>query len=202
MLTLILDPLVEASLNILDCRDFMNNSVVFRVPEQICFRGGHIGPAAFAIIVLLLLLLITPLSQAIALGIMWKKGQIDYNFDERKHDASVEMRRTLYEQYRPQYFFMEPVISLERGLIIVLFAELGFTSGYNYLIYASLFAILCLTRQYIQPYKEIIEAYLEREMLLGWIAILAFRLASFNTSENNVVPYVIVVMFLPVALHV
>ncbi|KAJ3116717.1 hypothetical protein HDU96_008956 [Phlyctochytrium bullatum] len=200
MLTLVLMPLVEASLNVLDCRDLMRRIVVYRAPEIECFRGSHVGPAAFSIIVLLALLFVLPLSEVIVLGVMKRRGEVDYS-EQENPDLIAEMKKALYEQFKPQFFYMEPILVWEKGIIVVVFSILGYKDSNNYNVYLLLFAITCALRLYIQPHREKLEAYLDREMTVGWIVILAYRISSFQASPNSVIPYVIAMMFLPVLFH-
>ncbi|KAJ3202925.1 hypothetical protein HDU67_000194 [Dinochytrium kinnereticum] len=171
-------PLIEASLNILDCRDVMKRTIVFRAPESNCLRGEHLGPAVFAISILAICILILPLSIAISLGIIWKNGQ-----------------STVTERDQGN---CEPAI--EWGVMYVAATHI-LLDTYNYLIFISLFVLICLIRLYIQPYRDMISAYIEREMVVCWIVIMTYRLASFRTPTDNVIPYVNVFLFFPIASH-
>ncbi|KAI9346431.1 hypothetical protein DFJ73DRAFT_469429 [Zopfochytrium polystomum] len=202
--TFTLMPFIEASLALLDCRHIEQTSVLFYVPTEVCFSNEHVGPGAFAILVLFLFLGVAPLSMSIVLFRLWREKKIDVDEDCDSNEQAVlpQLHKSLYENFRGDYFFMEPIFIWEKGLVVMIFSFFGNQAEMSQTIaFIVLFSALCLARVYIQPFNEVIEAYLNREICLGWLIVLVIRYAM---SQTKVVlaPLVAIVMFLPAALHV
>ncbi|KAJ3309457.1 hypothetical protein HDU76_003622 [Blyttiomyces sp. JEL0837] len=156
ILTLTTMPLIEASLSIVDCRHLLDKQVVFTIPNVDCFAKQHVGPAAFALGVMMLFFVILPIFLSVVLYYLWKNKKIvyhsletiastDHDHDDHEHGLSLidEMTEHLYANYKPEYFFMEPIMILERGLIVAFFAIFDTESDvYQVNAYVVLFAAI------------------------------------------------------------
>ncbi|KAI9346435.1 hypothetical protein DFJ73DRAFT_837931 [Zopfochytrium polystomum] len=202
--TFTLMPFIEAALALLDCRRVEKLSrVLFFVPSEVCFSGEHVGPGAFAIIILVVFLVMVPLCMSAVLWKLWKSDELDFEDDVPGDRAEVvaHLKKSLYENFKPDYFFMEPVLIWEKGLVVAIFSFFGNQSASAQSVaYIVLFAVLCLSRVYVQPFKAVVEAYLNREVCIGLLLTLEIRFAMAQ-KDVNLAPLVGLVMFLPAALH-
>ncbi|KAJ3284506.1 hypothetical protein HDU79_008075, partial [Rhizoclosmatium sp. JEL0117] len=197
-------PLVEASLNLLNCDTVQGVSRLYQVPTVICYTPAHNGPAAFAFIVLGLLLFVYPLWLLLLLLWLWHKDRIsvidDYHFKDRPMDQIYE---AFYMPYRPKFFYMESVVIWERGLIVLTFTFLNhYTDSLAAIAYLAIFSLSGFARAYIQPYKKLLQVYLNREIGIAFLVLLILRqYAKFEPEPLSVTPYVGTMIILPVINH-
>ncbi|KAJ3142011.1 hypothetical protein HK100_003874 [Physocladia obscura] len=191
VLTFVLMPLVEASLAILDCRSVMGRNVDFQAPDTVCFTGNHLSAAVFAILVLVLLLGIYPGAIAWKLHKIYKSGNIKYEGDDKTITIIDELNMTLYGDFRRSYFFIGPILIWERGALVLLFKLL------NGKVYALGFSYICILAV---PYLFGIEAYMNREICLCWLVLMALNLSTLE-YDLNIEGIVTFILILPAALH-
>ncbi|TPX74025.1 hypothetical protein CcCBS67573_g04706 [Chytriomyces confervae] len=200
--TFVLMPLVEASLAILDCRKIAGLYVDFQAPDEQCFQGAHLPAAIFAIVMLVILLGVYPVTLGYQLYRIQKAGKLKYEDAGDGQHLTVldELNMTVYEDYRRDYFYMGPIVIWEKGILVLLFKLLvgkveaiGFT-------FVVILAVLCFQRIYIQPYRYGLEAYVNREICLCWLTIMAVLLSTLQFAQNvgSSITFLIV---LPPALH-
>ncbi|KAJ3247061.1 hypothetical protein HDU78_005463 [Chytriomyces hyalinus] len=200
--TFVLMPLVEASLAILDCRKIAGLYVDFQAPNEQCFQGPHLPAAIFAIVMLVILLGVYPVTLGYQLYRIQKAGKLKYEEAGDGQHLTVldELNMTVYEDYRRDYFYMGPIVIWEKGILVLLFKLLvgkveaiGFT-------FVVILAVLCFQRIYIQPYRYGLEAYVNREICLCWLTIMAVLLSTLQFAQNvgSSITFLIV---LPPALH-
>ncbi|KAJ3138174.1 hypothetical protein HK101_003770, partial [Irineochytrium annulatum] len=202
MILFALMPLVETSLTILECGPLEGVSVVTKVPQVQCFSQPHIGPAAFAIFMLVILLGVLPALLGMLLYRISSCGQISYNVEEMSYGQ--RLLSTLYISFKPELFFMLPVIIIEKGVVCILFTLMTrYSDASQQNVHIIILAILCQTRVYFQPYGSPLEAYLNREICIGWLVLTAFREYTLNYAvELSTRTEITIVVFLPVVLHV
>ncbi|KAJ3333389.1 hypothetical protein HDU76_008640 [Blyttiomyces sp. JEL0837] len=202
--TFTLMPLVEASIALTDCRSFLSNNVLFTVPNISCFSSQHVGGGAFAITVTIIVLVLVPLSIAGALFYLWRINKIVSRPEYRHEELTLfeTMMEHFYMNYRPEFFFIEPFMIWERGVIVAIFAIVE-SKSYNAQAntYVVLFSSICLLRIYIQPYCYQAEAYLNREICLGFLTMLAINFSTYMSPTVNMKPLIAIVLFSPVVLH-
>ncbi|KAJ3322249.1 hypothetical protein HDU76_013930 [Blyttiomyces sp. JEL0837] len=194
-------PLVEASLSLLDCRNIEGTYVLFPAPSQRCYQGSHIPAAAFAYLMLAALLIAFPTFIGCILYSLWKRGQLDYD-EKDKEEVSVkeQMLQSLYLNFKPDYFFIEPLLTLEKGVIVFILFMTGGSDNTN-LPFILLFAMICALRIYIQPYQSVLEAYLNREICLGWLILLALKITADTPNTFRISSWVTLFIILPIAFH-
>ncbi|KAJ3031834.1 UNVERIFIED_CONTAM: hypothetical protein HDU68_012340 [Siphonaria sp. JEL0065] len=201
VITFVLMPLVEACLAILDCRNVMGRVVDFQAPDVVCFQGEHLPAAIFSIFVLVILLGLYPGFIAHRLYRINKDGKLKYDEDEANLGVVDELNMTLYADYRRSYFYMGPVLIWEKGILVLLFKLLnGKVMGIGF-TYVCILAVLCFQRIYIQPYLYGIEAYMNREIVLCWLVLMAMNLSTLE-YDQNIGGAVTFILVLPAALHV
>ncbi|KAJ3031833.1 UNVERIFIED_CONTAM: hypothetical protein HDU68_012339 [Siphonaria sp. JEL0065] len=201
VITFVLMPLVEASLAILDCRNVMGRVVDFQAPDVVCFQGEHLPAAIFSIFVLVVLLGAYPGFIALQLYRINKAGKLKYDEDEANLTIIDELNMTLYADYRRAYFYMGPVLIWEKGILVLLFKLLnGKVMGIGF-TYVCILAVLCFQRIYIQPYLYGIEAYMNREIVLCWLVLMAMNLSTLE-YDQNIGGAVTFILVLPAVLHV
>ncbi|KAJ3120745.1 hypothetical protein HK101_006884 [Irineochytrium annulatum] len=190
---------MESSLAILDCRSLLGRSVVFQVPTVTCFEPDHVGPAAFAILVLVVLIILLPLWMVIELFVARRKcgGELNY---EAAGERREELLQSIYLPYKPKWFYAEPMFILERAAILLMFTWFGDDANNRTLAYIALFSSVAFIRIYIDPYENAMESLLSREICLCWLIFLAIKYTIFQ-SAVDVTPVLDCFMFLPVVLH-
>ncbi|KAI8848419.1 hypothetical protein BC829DRAFT_393980 [Chytridium lagenaria] len=138
--------------------------------------GSHVGPVSFAIFVILLLLVAHPIALVSLLMKMKKEN--------------------------PEFMLMEAYFIIERGLIVIFFTVFPEENRWSAFGYIILFGSIMSVRLYLQPFQDKLEDYLNREISLCWLMLLAFKYTSFGSNDHDIAPYVIAIMFLPPTLHV
>ncbi|KAJ3073443.1 hypothetical protein HDU98_001493 [Podochytrium sp. JEL0797] len=200
VVTFVLMPLVEACLAILDCRNLMGVSVDFQAPDAVCFHKVHLPAAIFAILVLVLLLGVYPSLLIWKLYRINKAGQLKYN--EENLTVLDELNMTLYADYRKSYYFMGPLLIWERGFLVLIFQMLiGKIDGIGF-AYVCILAVVCFIRIYVQPYLFGIEAYMNREIVLCWLILMALNLSTLESNHTSIEGMVTFLLILPAVLHV
>ncbi|KAJ3168141.1 hypothetical protein HK101_011658 [Irineochytrium annulatum] len=196
MILFALMPLVESSLTI----EIEGVNVVAKVPQIVCMSQPHIGPAIFAIIVLVILLGVVPCGLCFMLYRLWSMNGITYDADA---SPGQRLFQTLYISFKPELFFMLPVIILEKGLVCVLFTLMGhYDDGTQQNAHILILACLCAIRIYCQPYFNPLEAYLNREICIGWLVLIAFRFYALSFPVSLAIQIeVSIVVGLPFVLH-
>ncbi|KAJ3185380.1 hypothetical protein HK101_009817 [Irineochytrium annulatum] len=225
MLTWTLMPLVEASLSILDCRSIIGSRLVYLTPTVNCADVDYKGPAAFAIIILVALMAAYPLFISFTLYRVWRGGEFSKDVrrrdksdgarpenegDQHSGEARAEHRELMaadifYEGYKREFFWAEPLMLLERGVIVVCFAiakSQGADDPTTSYTNICLFCALSVIRIYFQPYRHSFESFLNREICLGWLVATAIRILMLWTGLRASLSILIALtMFSPVALH-
>ncbi|KAI8848422.1 hypothetical protein BC829DRAFT_214700 [Chytridium lagenaria] len=130
-----------------------------------------------------------------------KQNRISY---EKHADLPLTDRllQNLYLQYKPQYMFIEAYFIIERGLIVIFFTVLPEENLWSAIGYIILFGSIMFVRIYLQPFQDKLEDYLNREISLCWLMLLALKYTSYRSQSYSIAPYVIAIMFLPPTLHV
>ncbi|KAJ3400113.1 hypothetical protein HDU80_007258 [Chytriomyces hyalinus] len=209
VLSFVLMPLIEAALALLNCDLVHGVHVLYYVPTVECFSAEHIGPAVFAGIVLLVVLVLYPLGLLILLAYLWKRKRIVANPRHSTGDTPNEKNtmdrvyQAFYVAYRPQFFYMESVLIWERAAIVMVFTFLNHQEeSVASLAFLAMFAVFCFTRIYIQPFKKHLQVYLNREIGIGFLVLLAFRQYAKHEPEGVAIrPFVILFMLFPVVCH-
>ncbi|ORY51367.1 hypothetical protein BCR33DRAFT_453286 [Rhizoclosmatium globosum] len=203
LITFVLMPLVEASLAILDCRSLMGRNVDFQAPDEKCFGPNHMPAAIFAIVMLILLLGVYPTMLVFQLRKLKINNRLKYDVDPDSLTVIDELNLTLYADYRQSYYFMGPILVWEKGVLVLLFKLLlGKVNGIGF-TYVAILAVLCFERIYVQPYLFGIEAYMNREIVLCWLILMAINLSTLESGFNqNVGGVITFLLILPAALHI
>ncbi|KAJ3193042.1 hypothetical protein HK101_005535 [Irineochytrium annulatum] len=199
-MTFALMPLVETSLSILQCNAVEGKEVVTMVPQVMCLSKAHLPALVLAVAVLILLLGVFPTMAGLRLHRMWSTKSIIYGEDA---SPSQKLLQVLYCSFKPEYFYMLPVTIVEKGLVCIIFTLTArFDPGTQLNVHIVLVAALCQTRIYIQPYLNPLEAYLNREVCLGWLVMVAYKyhIATYGASVSVAVQ-VGAVIALPLVLH-
>ncbi|KAI9350686.1 hypothetical protein BDR26DRAFT_851336 [Obelidium mucronatum] len=201
-LTFVIMPLVDSSLLLLQCAKVEGANVLSKMPQVQCFGPDHIGAAAFAIVVIVLMLLVLPSVISYLLYKLWRSDMIKY---ETEGLSPIQtLFQCLYIIYKPEMFYTMPVTIIEKGFIAILFTMLAHTEKHIQTnAYIMVLSALCATRIYWQPFGNHLEAYLNREIALGILAMIALRqytdqygVSAFTLAEIGVV------IFLPPLFHV
>ncbi|KAJ3214232.1 hypothetical protein HDU67_001939 [Dinochytrium kinnereticum] len=199
--TFALMPLVEASVAILECRTILGKNVLFRAPSIECFKGGHVGPVAFAILIIVLLLGVLPVTIVAIMMKLKRENRITYETDEDIPFAD-QLLQNLYLQYKPEFMFIEAYFTLERGILVIFFTVLDEDNPWSSFGYILIIGATMFIRIYVQPYRSQLEAYLNREICACWIILLAFKYTTFQSQSQGITPYVLAIMLVPPCLHV
>ncbi|ORY40702.1 hypothetical protein BCR33DRAFT_356967 [Rhizoclosmatium globosum] len=112
-------PMIEIANKILLCKTFLGQNVMYYEPTEICFQGNHIFASVIAILVLIILLGILPLVQGVILYNLYRRGELLYDHSQLL-TLDQKMKHTLYEAFKEEYFYMEPLLILEKGLIVII----------------------------------------------------------------------------------
>ncbi|KAJ3282528.1 hypothetical protein HDU79_009861 [Rhizoclosmatium sp. JEL0117] len=201
VLTFIIMPLIDASLILLQCVDILGRHVLASAPEVECFSSEHAPAAALAIIILIVFLGFVPLLIAYILKKLHKGGNIKY---EEDGITNIErLFQCLYIVFKPEMYYMMPITMLEKGVTSILFTMLvRLNEMVRINVYIIFLGFLCATRIYWQPYHNALEAYLNREISLGILVMIAFRQYTDHYGVTNAsLAQVGVIVFLPVVFH-
>ncbi|KAJ3213675.1 hypothetical protein HDU67_002596 [Dinochytrium kinnereticum] len=196
--TLVHMPLVEASLELLDCRTVLGKYVLREAPGTVCFSQQHLTGLVVSVIVLTLLLIVLPMT---LLGVVIdakRRGVLGVESERFR----FKVLRVFIEPYASRFYFFEPIQFVEKAVIVVLFKFSNDGAPSSLIGYIILLSSLSLIRVYIQPYESKIEGYLVREIYLCWMILLAFRLVTPFIESKTLIPYVIIVLILPAFLHI
>ncbi|KAJ3072019.1 hypothetical protein HDU98_004419 [Podochytrium sp. JEL0797] len=202
VLTFVVMPLVDSSLILLQCNEVVGKYVVRMAPSVECFSSSHAPAAALAIIILFFFLGCVPLFIWFILMRLSAGDNIKYESEGISNIQQVF--QCLYIIFKPEMYFMMPVTMVEKGVTSILFTMLTkFDEQTQVNVYIIFLGFLCATRIYWQPYQNHLEAYLNREISLGILIMIAFRLYTdhYGVSTASLVQIGIVV-FLPVVLHI
>ncbi|KAI9332337.1 hypothetical protein BDR26DRAFT_937957 [Obelidium mucronatum] len=202
VLTFVVMPLIDASLILLQCKDILGKYVLTRAPEIQCFGSTHAPAAALAVIILIIFLGIVPLLTAVILRYLAKGDNIRY--EEEGISNIQKLFQCLYIVFKPEMYWMMPVTIIEKGVVSILFTMLvKYEEMIKINVYILFLGFLCATRIYWQPYHNHLEAYLNREISLGILIMIAFRQFTdhYGVTTASLVQ-IGVVVFLPVVLHI
>ncbi|KAJ3399746.1 Gamma-aminobutyric acid type B receptor subunit 1 [Chytriomyces hyalinus] len=201
VLTFVVMPLIDASLLLLQCMPFEGQSVLRGAPQIVCFSLEHSGPAAVAIIVLVLMMILFPLGITLLLVKIKRANWVTYEHGDVSQIQSLF--QCLYHAYKPEFYYMMPITIIEKGLTSTMFALLAPTNVTLQLdVYIVVLIFTCATRIYWQPYNNTLEAYLNREVSLGILAMIAFRQYTDHFGVSDLLMAEIgIVIFLPLVLH-
>ncbi|KAI8617927.1 hypothetical protein BC830DRAFT_52225 [Chytriomyces sp. MP71] len=185
----------------LQCNTVEGKYVLFKAPSVQCFSGAHSGAAAFAIIMLILLLGVLPLTLYFILSRLHKSDNITY-----EHDGITNIQKLfqcLYIVFKPEFYWFMPITMIEKGVTSILFTLLiKYDEKTQVNVYILFLAFLCAMRIYWQPYYSHLEAYLNREISLGILVMIAFRqYTSQNGVSTGTIAQVGIIVFLPVVMH-
>ncbi|KAJ3067257.1 hypothetical protein HDU99_003579, partial [Rhizoclosmatium hyalinum] len=87
-----------------------------------------------------------------------------------------QIYEAFYMPYRPKFFYMESVVIWERGLIVLTFTFLNhYTDSLAAIAYLAIFSLSGFARAYIQPYKKLLQVYLNREIGIAFLVLLILR---------------------------
>ncbi|KAJ3190797.1 hypothetical protein HK101_008356 [Irineochytrium annulatum] len=92
---------------------------------------------------------------------------------------------------------------LEKGFIAILFTLIQkYDETVQLMVHTLVIGALCTGRIYLQPYAASLDAYLNREICVGWIVLIALR-EYIELYGASIVPRVAVlfVIFIPALLH-
>ncbi|KAJ3404492.1 hypothetical protein CcCBS67573_g06387 [Chytriomyces confervae] len=174
VLTFVVMPLVDSSLLLLQCNTVQEKYVLFRSPSVECFGSEHGGGAALAVIFLILLLIALPSMIWLVLSRLHKSGNITY--EEEGISNIQRLFQCLYIVFKPDMYYMLPVTIIEKGVTSILFTMLiKYEENIQINVFILFLAFLCATRIYFQPYHNHLEAYLNREISLGILVMIAYR---------------------------
>ncbi|KAI9350706.1 hypothetical protein BDR26DRAFT_851369 [Obelidium mucronatum] len=201
-MTFIIMPLVDSSLLLLQCQTIEGKNVLTQAPQIECFSAQHVGAAAFAIIIISIMMVGLPLGLAYLLYRLWKGDMI--KFEHSGLSPLQKLFQCLYIIFKPELFFMMPVTILEKGLVSVLFTLMSrYTGRVQMNVYVMVLSLLCATRIYIQPFSNHLEAYLNREIALGILAMIGLRQYTDQYGVSTLTLLEIgLVIFLPPFLHI
>ncbi|KAJ3190794.1 hypothetical protein HK101_008353 [Irineochytrium annulatum] len=199
-LTFAIMPLTEAALSILQCNDLLGLTVVTNVPSMQCLSTPHIGPLVFSISLLILLLGAVPFLVFVILRKIWMTRTFIYSFDVK---ATQRLLQCLYVYFKPELWFALPVIMLEKGLISILFTLIQkYDETVQLIVHILVIGGLCTGRIYLQPYAASLDAYLNREICVGWLVLIALREYMELYGATTVARVAVVfVLFIPALLH-
>ncbi|ORY28246.1 hypothetical protein BCR33DRAFT_843856 [Rhizoclosmatium globosum] len=198
--TFVIMPLVDSSLVLLQCTEVEGKMVLFHVPQVQCFSSEHAPAAAVAIIVITLMLFVLPAFLSLVLCRLWKSDMISYS---RDLPPIQTLFQCLYLIFKPEMFFMMPITILEKGILAILFTVLHhYSNQIQTNVYIMVLTLVCATRIYWQPFSNHLEAYLNREVALGVLAMVALRMYTDHYGVSNVALVEMgVLIFLPPILH-
>ncbi|ORY39005.1 hypothetical protein BCR33DRAFT_788456 [Rhizoclosmatium globosum] len=195
-------PLVEASLVLVECVDIEHHSVLYKIPSIECYSQQHAGPAAFAYIVLIILLFIYPAGLLSTLLFLRTKGRILHHHSDETHNPMDRIIEPFYISYRPSYFFMEAVQVWERAIIVLCFTYLHHAGDEATSVpYLGIFITICLIRIYIQPFKNESLLYLSREIGISFIALLFLNQYANHVGQQKPTVFILFLMVFPVVNH-
>ncbi|KAI9327796.1 hypothetical protein BDR26DRAFT_78922 [Obelidium mucronatum] len=178
VLTFVVMPLIDGSLILLQCNDILGKHVLTTAPNIECFGSTHAPAAALAIIILILFLGGVPVLIGLILRYLAKGNNITY--EEEGISNIQKLFQVLYIVFKPEMYWMMPVTMLEKGVTSILFTII-----------------------YWQPYNSHLEAYLNREITLGILVMIAFRQFTdqYGVSTSTLIQ-IGIVMVLPVLCHI
>ncbi|KAJ3099673.1 hypothetical protein HDU97_002887 [Phlyctochytrium planicorne] len=195
-------PLVEAALELLDCRVILDQSLLYTAPQTKCFSRDHTAGLIVGIATLVLLLLVLPGALFILLLNAQRKGILLAEGNKEKANFGLQILDTMADAYQSQFFYFEAVQIVEKGLIVVFFKFFTGSDSKSIIAYILLFMILSLIRIYVQPYSSRMKGFLMREIYLLWFALLGFRLAISFVDKEAIVPYIVFILIIPATFHV
>ncbi|ORY49343.1 hypothetical protein BCR33DRAFT_713704 [Rhizoclosmatium globosum] len=193
VITFIVMPLVDSSL--------LLKYVLSQVPQVECFGSQHAPAAALAIIIIIIMLGALPGLLCFTLYKLNLNNQIKYEDDGLT--PIQKLFRCLYIIFKPEMYYMMPITIIEKGVVSILFAMMAkYDNWIQTNTYIMTLAVLCGTRIYWQPFVNHLEAYLNREIALGILAMIALRqyTDAYGVSTLTLVEIGIVI-FLPPSLH-
>ncbi|KAI9336281.1 hypothetical protein BDR26DRAFT_489201 [Obelidium mucronatum] len=202
VMTFVTMPLIDSSLLLLQCTEIEGKNVLSQVPQVECFSSQHAAAAALAVVVLIAMIVGLPCLISLVLYKLWKADLIVY--DEEGLTPIQKLFQCLYIIFKPEMFYMLPVTIVEKGVISILFAMM---SRYPSLVQMNTYIIvlsgLCGTRIYWQPFANHLEAYLNREIALGILAMIALRQFTDQYGVSNfALAEIGFAIFLPPVLHI
>ncbi|KAJ3241924.1 hypothetical protein HDU78_001629 [Chytriomyces hyalinus] len=202
VLTFVVMPLVDSSLLLLQCNTVQDKYVLYRSPSVECFGSEHGGGAALAVIFLILLLIALPSMIWLVLSRLHKSGNITY--EEEGISNIQRLFQCLYIVFKPDMYYMLPVTIIEKGVTSILFTMLiKYEENIQINVFILFLAFLCATRIYFQPYHNHLEAYLNREISLGILVMIAYRQYTEKYGiTDGIISQIGVIVFLPVMMHV
>ncbi|ORY48264.1 hypothetical protein BCR33DRAFT_805534 [Rhizoclosmatium globosum] len=200
--TFIIMPMVDSALLLLQCTTVEGRFVLTQVPQVECFGSEHAPAAALAIIIIIWMLGVLPALLGVVLYLLKKNDMIIY--EEEGLTPLQKLFQCLYIIFKPEMFFMMPITILEKGLVSILFSTMArYSSSIQTNTYIMTLAALCGTRIYWQPFSNHLEAYLNREIALGILAMVALR---EYTDTYGVTTFALIeigaAIFLPPIFHV
>ncbi|KAJ3030122.1 UNVERIFIED_CONTAM: hypothetical protein HDU68_010044 [Siphonaria sp. JEL0065] len=202
VLTFVVMPLIDGSLILLQCNEILGKHVLTTAPEIECFGSQHAPAAALAITILIAFLGGVPLSIWFVLSKLSAGGNIKY--EEEGISNIQKLFQCLYIVFKPEMYYMMPITMLEKGVTSILFTMLvKYNSQTQTNVYIMFLAFQCALRIYWQPYHNHLEAYLNREISLGILVMIAFRQFTdqYGVSTSALIQ-IGIVMVLPVLCHI
>ncbi|KAJ3020397.1 UNVERIFIED_CONTAM: hypothetical protein HDU68_010190 [Siphonaria sp. JEL0065] len=201
VLTFVVMPLIDASLLLLQCDEILGKHVIATAPEVECWSSAHAPAAALAVIILIIFLGIVPILIGMILRYLAAGDNIKYE-DEGISNIQ-KLFQCLYIVFKPEMYYMMPITILEKGVVSVLFTMLvKYEEMIQINVYIVFLGFLCATRIYWQPYHNHLEAYLNREISLGILIMIAYRQFTDHYGVTTAsLAQIGIVVFLPVVLH-
>ncbi|ORY49310.1 hypothetical protein BCR33DRAFT_713681 [Rhizoclosmatium globosum] len=201
VLTFIVMPLVDSSLMLLQCTTIEGKYVLSQVPQVECFGSQHAPAAALAIIIIIIMLGALPVLLGFTLYKLNLNNQIKY--EDEGLTPIQKLFQCLYIIFKPEMYYMMPITILEKGVVSILFAMMAkYDNWVQTNTYIMALTVLCGTRIYWQPFANHLEAYLNREIALGILAMIALRQ---YTDAYGVTPLTLIeigiAIFLPPCFH-
>ncbi|ORY41339.1 hypothetical protein BCR33DRAFT_826281, partial [Rhizoclosmatium globosum] len=202
VMTFVIMPLVDGSLSLLQCSTIEGQYVLSQVPDVKCFGSKHAPSAALAIIIIIVMLGILP--AVIGYMLYWLKKHDMIRYEDEGLSPIQKLFQCLYIIFKPEMFYMMPITIVEKGLVSILFSIMASSSRLVQTnIYIIALAALCGTRIYWQPFSNHLEAYLNREVALGILTMIALRqyTDTFGVTTVSLIE-IGIALFLPPTLHI
>ncbi|KAJ3293820.1 hypothetical protein HDU79_011849 [Rhizoclosmatium sp. JEL0117] len=186
---------------LLPCMDVEGQYVVQNAPNVLCYSSNHIPGFCIALAILVLLLGVLPIGLGLFLRKLYLAKRIIYETDDIGN--AQKLFQCFYLMFKPDMFFMMPVTIFEKGVVAMIFTLLNNLDEHIQVnVYLVFLCFICSTRIYWQPYHSHMEAFLNREISLGILTLIGFRIyLDVFEATPAIMAQICTMILLPLFLH-
>ncbi|KAI9201933.1 uncharacterized protein BJ171DRAFT_515971 [Polychytrium aggregatum] len=186
-------PLINTSLEILDCRQIGDVKLMYTAANTVCGVGVHFWATIFASTVIAFVLGMAPFWSLVYLYRLKTQKRLALQDEEVWH-------KCFYMSYRPKYYFWLPVGLIERGVILLIFVLYRSDDVYQVNVVRLLVIFLVvIIRCYTQPYRNPMEGTLSRVSALCWLTLASIDflyIFSWQDASNPLMYFLTAILYL------